>query len=340
MSSALQTVGVIGAGSFGTTVATLLANNGREVLLYARSENTVNEVNTRHRNERFFGDISLNPNIRATSSLEEVCERCSLIFPIVPAKSFREVTAAMSRYLRADHVLVHGTKGIERDTFKTMSSVILEETCVRLIGAIAGPNLAKEIMGGKPAATVIGSRFDSVVHLVADALRTPGFMVYGNRDILGVELGGALKNILAIGAGIVDGAELGDNAKAFMITRGLSEMGRLGIHMGAEVQTFSGLSGIGDIMATCASPLSRNYQVGYRLGKGEKLQSILDTMTQVAEGVTTTEAAYQYAEKHGLFMNITRGLYRLLYEGATIPEIRHDLMTIPTMYEVDRSFTR
>ncbi len=332
-----KTVGVLGAGSFGTVIATVLARAGNDVRLYARSEATVSEINKHHTNERFFPGLSLPKKIVATTDLKELCAHATLIFPIIPSKAFREVMRDVGQYLTPEHMLVHGTKGIERESFKTMSAVMREETCVRRIGTIAGPNLALEIMQEMPSATVVGSRFDEVIQRVSEALSTPDFLVYGNSDLIGVELGGALKNILAIASGVVDGSGLGTNAKSLLLTRGVAELTRLGTHFGADPRTFSGLSGLGDIIATCSSTLSRNYQVGFRLGKGEKLADILAHMKQVAEGVDTTAIVFDYARHHDIPMSLTAGLYALMHHGKTLAEVRSEVMRGHAPYEIDRA---
>jgi glycerol-3-phosphate dehydrogenase (NAD(P)+) len=329
-------VSVVGAGSFGTTIAELLAEAGNDVLIYARGQETVDEINRAHTNKRFFADITLSPRIRATTDLKAAAQHSRLVFPIVPSKVFRQVLRELAPHLTAEHLLVHGTKGIDRESFKTMSQVMREETCVRRLGAIAGPNLAREMILHKPAATVIGSKFDEVITEVRAVLASEKFLVYGNHDILGVEFGGTLKNILAIGSGVVDGGDYGANARSLVLTRGLAELTRLGTSLGAAKETFGGLSGIGDIIATCTSPLSRNYQVGFRLGKGESLASIRASMTQVAEGVDTTAIAHEYAKRNGIPMPLTQGLYMLMFEGRPLDEIRRLVMQTRSVHEVDR----
>jgi glycerol-3-phosphate dehydrogenase (NAD(P)+) len=328
-----QTATVLGGGSFGTCIATLLADAGNDVRLWLRDPAAADEINTRHTNERYFKGATLPERVRATTQLEEACKHSTLVFAVIPSKVFRQVMADAAPSLTAEHMVVHGTKGLERETFKPMSALIREETCVRRIGAVAGPNLAQEIIERKPAATVVGSRFDEVVRRVREAMTTKDFLVYGNKDLLGVELGGTLKNVLAIGAGIVDGADLGANTKSMLITRGLAEMIRFAVHMGADARTSLGLSGIGDIMATCTSPLSRNYQVGLRLGRGETLAQIRASMTQVAEGVDTISVLNAYAEKHDIRITLTRGLHHLLFKGASIAEVRKMVMQASSLYE-------
>jgi glycerol-3-phosphate dehydrogenase (NAD(P)+) len=332
-----QKVTVVGGGSFGTTIAHVLGDAGQDVLLYVRNDESRDEINETHKNSRYFDDVTLHAGVRATTDLRAALQHSTLVFACVPSKAFRSVMRELAPFCTAEHMIVHGTKGLERETFKTMSELIREETCVRRVGAIAGPNLAREILGNKPAATVVGSKFDEVVTRVRSVLMTPRFLVYGNRDLLGVELGGTLKNVLAIGAGIIDGGGFGANAKSLLITRGLAEMMRFGLHMGAEPATFSGLSGIGDIIATCTSPLSRNYQVGFRLGKGESLEDVRKSVTQVVEGIDTTATLFHYAEKNRIKINLTRGLYHLLYKNLPIAEVQAMVMQPSAVYETDAS---
>lgn len=276
----------------------------------------------------------LHKNVTPTSDLELIAKECYLIFPVIPSNSFKEMIRQMSPYLRPDHILIHGTKGltlkkkgekklnkkakIARNKVLSMSEVILNESAVVRIGCMAGPNLAKEMMHGLPAATVIASRFDEVIHEGQQALKSPRFLVYGSYDIKGVELSGVFKNILAIGSGIVSGLELGENAKALFITRGLAEIIHLSKHFGAEEKSFLGLAGIGDIIATCSSPTSRNYTVGFRLAKGEKISDILNTMEEVAEGVNTIKIANGLANYYKISCPIIRTLYEGIYEDLSI----------------------
>ena len=330
-----EKVSVIGGGSFGTTVANILAEAGQDVLLYVRNQESASEINKEHTNARYFEATKLHHGLKATTDLPATMKHSTLVFAVVPSKAFRSVMREVAPHATAEHMMVHGTKGLERESFKTMTQLIREKTCIRRVGAIAGPNLAKEILAGMPAATVVGSKFDEVVTRVRHVLRTPRFLVYGNRDLLGVELGGTLKNVLAIGAGIIDGGNFGANAKSLLITRGLAEMMRFGAHMGAQAATFSGLSGIGDIIATCTSPLSRNYQVGYRLGRGESVEDVRKSLTQVVEGIDTTGALYDYAEREGMKINLTRGLYHLLFKGMGIQEVQQMVMQPSSIYEAE-----
>lgn len=309
-------ISVIGGGSWGTTIAHLIAQNGFPVRLWMRDPEQVRILNENHRNPRYLADLDLDPRLLATTSLAEAAQAATL-FIMTPSHSFRSVMNELGNHLDGSKVLIHGVKGIEPGTFKRMSELIREETCCRKIGVLSGPNLAKEVAAGQPSATVIASCFQEVIDAGILALKSKTFRVYGNSDVIGTELGGALKNILAIASGITHGLGFGDNTKAFLLTRGLTEMTRLGTSMGAEAQTFSGLSGIGDLLATCFSPLSRNYQVGYRLARGETLEAVTADLKQVAEGVRTTKTVTEYARAHHVYMPITESVYRVLFEGTT-----------------------
>ncbi len=326
-----ENVGVIGAGSWGTTLAKIIGENDVPVTLWARSKELVTEINEQRVNQRYLPDAKQLPSkLVATDDLQQVCETCRLILLVVPSHGLRHVAYQMGEYVTGAHVVVHATKGIEQQSFKRMSQVLREETCVRKIGVLGGPNLAKELVACQPAGTLIASAFDEVFARFHAVLNNGYFRVYGGRDVIGAEVGGAFKNIVALAAGMADGLGLGDNTKALLLTRGMIEMGLFGDAMGADWLTFGGMAGIGDLMATCASPLSRNHQVGERLAKGESLEQIQQAMHMVAEGVKTTKAVHNYAEYRGIELPIVRGVYRLLYEGVGVKQALRELMAIPT----------
>lgn len=324
-----ETLGVIGAGSWGTTLAWLLARNGHPVLLWARRESLCEEINETHRNPRYTGDTELPPSLEATPDLARVCEAARLLLTVVPSHGFREVARHMGDHLTGAHCVVHATKGIEQQSFSRMSEVLREETCVRKIGVLAGPNLSKEILAGAPAGTLVASRYPEVVEGCLRALHGGAFRVYGGEDVVGAEIGGAFKNIVAVASGVVDGLELGDNTRALLLTRGLHEMAVLGTAMGASVLTFGGLAGIGDLMATCASPLSRNHQVGARLARGETREQIQESMHMVAEGVKTARAVHAYARHKGLDLPIVQAVFEVLYQNRPVREAVEALMARP-----------
>ncbi|MBN2498115.1 MAG: NAD(P)-dependent glycerol-3-phosphate dehydrogenase [Deltaproteobacteria bacterium] len=306
---------VVGGGSFGTALATILAGMDRRVRLWVRREEQADEINRGHTNQRYLPDFELPESLQATIDLQGSLSQCRVVLMSVPSRSFRSVARQLGDHLRGDQILVHTTKGIEKDSFSRMSEILRQETCVLKVGVLSGPNLARELMAGHPAGALIASRYDEVIAAVQALFAQSRLRVYGGRDVTGTELGGAFKNIIALAAGVADGLGFGDNTKSLLITRGLSEMARFGVARGADVFTFGGLAGIGDLMATCASPLSRNHKVGEQLAAGKPLEEILSSMAQVAEGVPTTEAVYQQCRRMGLDLPIVRAVHGMLFEG-------------------------
>ncbi len=339
-------VGVIGAGSFGTTIANLLSLN-RRVLLYSRNPELVEKINHTHQHL----NLVLTDNVIATNDLEEIAGQCSLIFPVIPSLHFRSMMKRLSPLLHPYHILIHGTKGFDitgieeeelttkpfdRQNVHTMSEVIGQETNVVRIGCLSGPNLASEIMEGQPAATVIGSRFSEVIKKGRNALDSHKFHVFGTHDLLGAELAGALKNAVAIGSGILGGMGLGKNMQALLITRGLMEMVYFGKSMGANSSAFVGTAGIGDLIATATSKASRNYTFGMRLARGETFESIQHNMPELAEGVRTIAVMHQLAKVYKLHVPITQTLFKVVFEQHNIGTAIEYLMSYP--YDVDVDF--
>lgn len=322
-----ETIGVIGAGSWGTAIAKILGDNERDVLLWARRSEVIDEINRDHQNSRYLPDIRLPRSIEATKEIQLICRKAKLIIVVIPSHAFRQTVHQLGAYLDGEHLLIHATKGIEDQSFKRMSELLREETPVRKIGVLSGPNLALEIAQEKPSGTVIASRYDDVVRRVQEAMNNSYFRVYGSSDVVGAEIGGTFKNIVALAAGVADGLELGANTKALLMTRGVNEMARFGMAMGAKVLTFGGMAGFGDMMATCSSSLSRNHQVGERLAKGEKLEAILDDMKMVAEGVKATKAVYAFCEAKKLKLPIVDAVYRLLYQDQGVEQVIKGLMS-------------
>ena len=331
-------VAVIGAGSFGTAVANLLAENGN-VYLYSRRQDAVDIINTERKNN----GQDMHPNITATCDMKEIADNCYLLFPSISSDAFRSVMQAMAPFLRPDHIIIHCTKGFDiklepgksildkdvvlhKEDIYTMSKVILEETCVKRVGCMSGPNLAREIANHHPAATVIASKFDEVISEGEAAIRSKRLQVYGNHDIYAVELAGVLKNSMALAAGALGGLGYGQNAMAFLITRGMGEIIRLATAMGADKQAFLGLAGIGDLVATCTSPLSRNYTVGARLAKGETLAQIIATSTEVAEGIKTVSISKKLADSTGVKTPIIQYIYKVLFENMDVQQALNYLM--------------
>ena len=340
-------VGIIGAGSFGIAIAKLLEHN-TEVLIFTRKPETVVAINDTH----FYYGQSLSPAIRATNNPQDIAEQCRLIFPIVPSSGFRTTMQLFSPYLKPYHILIHGTKGLDlvgiaeddikrytpvtRTNIRTMSEVIVEETSVIRIGCLSGPNLANEILDGQPTATLIASRFKEVIDAGKAALNSKQFHCFGSHEILGAELAGAFKNIIALGSGILGGKGMGRNIQAMLLTRGLTEMIAFGKKLGASNQAFLGTAGIGDLIATATSTNSRNYTFGMRLAKGETREDILSSMTEVAEGVRTLRLARSVARSYRLHVPISEMLYRVVFENFDIDRAIEYLMEYP--YDVDVDF--
>jgi glycerol-3-phosphate dehydrogenase (NAD(P)+) len=345
-SSNEKSVGVVGMGSFGTAIANILAEKSK-VIAFARRAELVDEINHRHQ----VDGLSIHENIVGTQDPEMLCKSCDTIFFMVPSGAFQEVIRSFSPYLYPYHLVIHGTKGlclnlpegktlsdmksINREHILTMSEVILKETVAIRVGCLAGPNLARELYLGQPAATVVASKYNEVILEGQRLLRTDKFQVYGNSDIVGVELSGVLKNIIAIAAGALAGLGLGENAKGLLVSRGMVELVYLGNALGGSIKSFIGLAGIGDLVTTCNSTLSRNYTVGYRLAKGEKLSEILESMDEVAEGINTVRLIKSFVEGRGMRAPITENLYKVLFEDLKIEESLQYLMKYPFSVDVD-----
>lgn len=326
-----RNVTIIGAGSFGTALAMVLDTAGNKVQIWAREKEIADKINSEHINPAYLSDIPLSPSIKAYHDLDMCLEGQDMIIFATPSHTLREVAQRVKKSLKGNEILVTVSKGIENETFKTMSQVLVEVmdgvTYEDNIGVLYGPSHAEEVIKLKPT-TVVASAYSSrTARIIQQAFLTPMFRVYINNDIIGVEIGGSVKNIMAIAAGIVDGAELGDNSKAALITRGLHEMKRMGIMLGAHSDTFSGLTGMGDLIVTCTSSHSRNRSVGYRIGKGEKLDDIIKSMNMVAEGVKTTKSVRDWAIKNNVEMPITQAIYRVLFENVDSKDALYELMT-------------
>lgn len=339
-------IGVIGSGNFGTVISNMLAVN-KKVLLYTRNPEEAARIN-RERKSRGY---DIHPNIEAINSYEQLAHDCDIIFPMVPSSNFREMMINLSPFLMPYHMLIHGTKGFDlqlpagetiesipklsRSQVKTMSEVIREESVVVRIGCLAGPNLSKELALRQPAATVIASPFQEVIQTGKRLLKSDRFQVYENNDIVGVEIAGVLKNIIAIASGALSGLGFGDNAKGLLISRGAVEMVYLGRALGGDTKAFLGLAGIGDLVTTCNSPMSRNFTVGYRLAKGDKLADIVKDMSEVAEGINTVRIAKKCADYYKVRALITDRLYKVLFEGLTVEEALDFLMRNPLNVDID-----
>lgn len=329
---------IVGAGSFGTALAHILGQNNHKILMWLREEAQVNEINKQHTNEAFHPGIKLSKNIKATTDLSEGVKSAPIILMALPTKAFREVARAVGDDIHGDQILLHVAKGIERETYKRMSEILREETCALKIGVLSGPNLAAEVIKGQPSGALVASHFEEVVEKAQALFHGSTFRLYGGHDVIGAEVGGAFKNIIALMAGAAAGLDFGDNTKSLIITRGLSEMAQYGVALGADVFTFGGLAGIGDLMATCSSPLSRNHTVGRRMAQGESLDDILESMKQVAEGVPTTMAVFQQCEQMGLHLAMVHAVYDVLYKKAKPENLMLRLMERPPGQEMARLY--
>ncbi len=341
-----KSVGVIGIGSFGAAIANLLAEKN-SVIVYARDLEVVEEINVQHTAK----GRTLAPNIGATNDPQLLSESCDTLFPMISSSGFKEVMGLFAPFLHPYHYLIHGTKGLVlnlppgktldnvtklgRENLRTMSEVIQNETVVVRVGCLAGPNLAKELAQKQPAATVVASRYNEVILEGQRLLRGDNFQVYGNSDIIGVELSGVLKNIIAIAAGALSGMGLGENARGLLVSRGMVEMIYLGKAMGGSTKSFIGLAGIGDMVTTCNSTLSRNFTVGYKLAQGETLDAIVSDMDEVAEGINTVRLIKLFLESTDLRAPITENLYKVLFQSFKVETALQYLMKYPFNVDID-----
>ena len=322
-------VGVAGTASWGTTLAILAARQGLDVTLWARTEEEAERAQTDGENRRFLPGTPFPSNLQITASKDQAFADADLIIIAVPSRSMRWNIRAIRDSIRKSPITLSATKGLELDSGKRMSQVLEDELPPHLHGAIAalsGPNLAQEIIQGKRSSTVVASPDEIVAQQVQILLTSPTFRVYTNTDIIGVEFGGALKNIIALGAGVCDGLSYGDNAKAAFMTRGLVEISRVAVAAGAQPRTLAGLAGMGDLMATCSSNLSRNHYVGVELANGRTLAEIRAGMKNVAEGVDTTSAVLALAKTLGVEMPIAQATYRVLFDNMAIDQAISELM--------------
>jgi glycerol-3-phosphate dehydrogenase (NAD(P)+) len=308
---------VLGAGSWGTTVASVLTRRDHDSLIWARSPATADEINAKHSNERYLEGFQLPGRLRATADLTEAAAHAELLVVGVPTGAFRATLERVRPDLHPWIPVVSLSKGLERDSFLRMTEVIKQVLPGHPAAALTGPNLAKEIMAGMAAATVIATEDLTVATAIQQVFRRGLLRVYTNHDVIGCEVGGALKNVVAIATGIAQGLGVGDNTRAGVISRGLAELTTLAVAMGGEPSTLAGLAGMGDLVATCISPHSRNRHVGEQLGRGRTLDDILAEMGQVAEGVKTVHAAVRLADQHGLAMPITRTIHRVVTGDIT-----------------------
>jgi glycerol-3-phosphate dehydrogenase (NAD(P)+) len=321
--------GVIGGGSWGTALATVLARNADEVLMWARDAAVVEGINATHRNPKYQSELALPENLKATGDLKAAVREMDLICVVVPSHAMRAVMSHVALDLNPGVPIVSATKGIENDSLLTMEGVLTAVLPRHLwadLAFLSGPSFARETIQRMATAVTIAARFHDVAAQAQAAFSTDWFRCYTTEDVTGVELGGALKNVVAIAAGVADGLGLGHNSRAALITRGLAEIGRLAARLGANAATLAGLAGMGDLVLTCTGGLSRNRHVGVELGKGRTLADIIGSMNQVAEGVRTARSTYDLSKREGIEMPITEEVYRMLYEDKPAPAALADLM--------------
>ncbi len=324
-----ERIAVIGGGSWGTALADALARNGHDTLLWAYERELVAEINNSHTNSLFLPDIPLHPALACTASLADALAGRGIILLVTPVQVMRGVLAQAAPLIGAGAVIVNASKGIELETLKTVSQVcgdLLGPEALNRYVALSGPTFAREVASGFPSLIVAASLDEGCARRVQAALSGPQLRVYTNSDVIGVELGGAVKNVIAIAAGISDGLGFGHNARAALITRGLAEMNRLGRAMGAQAATFAGLAGMGDLVLTCTGDLSRNRTVGFKLGQGQRLADILAEMRMVAEGVKTAESVYRLSRKLGVEMPIVEKTFQILHEDKPARQAVTELM--------------
>lgn len=332
--SAPLSVAVIGAGNWGTTLAELAARAGHQVRLWSRNAAQVEEIETKRTNAKAIPGLVIDARVRPTTQLELAVRGAELVVVVIPTQSMRTVARALGDVLAPEQAVVHATKGLEIGTLRRVSEILREETCARQIGVISGPNIAAEIAEGRPAGTLVAAPIPRVVALGKRAFSTSAFRVFAGSDVLGVELAGALKNVVALAAGMATAMDLGENAKALLITRGSAEIAAIGRAMGAQAATFAGLAGIGDLLVTCASPLSRNHRAGVALAKGMTLEQTIAALGQVAEGVHTAKAARVLAATYDVDAPLLDRVHRVLYDGLAPKEALRQLMRLPAGREV------
>ncbi len=333
-----EKIAVLGLGSWGTALAIVLANNGYQVSIWGRNEQQCMEINQTHQNRKYLPNVTLPTNIYATSNLEEALNSTIANVYVVPSHAMRETVRATLPYLKDDSILIHATKGLELGTLKRMSDVIREEIPVQLrnrVAVLSGPSHAEEVSIMSPTTIVASSEDPTIAEFVQDIFINARFRVYTNPDIIGVEIGGALKNIIALAAGLSDGLGFGDNAKAALLTRGIAEIARLGVKLGAQPLTFTGLTGIGDLIATGTSRHSRNWRAGKMIGAGKKASEVQAEIGMVVEGIKTTKAAFDLSQRLDVTMPITNELYQVLFNDKDPKIAVQDLMGREKTHEVE-----
>ncbi|WP_423230245.1 NAD(P)H-dependent glycerol-3-phosphate dehydrogenase [Caloranaerobacter ferrireducens] len=330
-----MTIGVLGGGSWGTALALLLANKGYHVDLWVRDIDQCNYMKEARENKKYLPNVKLSDNINVTNDIEEAVYRKNIILLAVPSHAVRETIKKFKTQLKEQPILVNVAKGIETDTLLRVSEIVKQELPTIEYTVISGPSHAEEVSRDIPTAVVAASTNKKTAEYIQEVFMTPRFRVYTNPDVIGVELGGALKNVIALGAGISDGLGYGDNTKAALMNRGIIEISRLGEKMGANKKTFAGLSGIGDLIVTCTSLHSRNRRAGIKIGQGASLEEAIKSVGMVVEGVRTTKAAYELSRKYNVKMPITEEIYGVLYEGKDVRYSVFNLMMRDKKHEME-----
>ena len=331
-------IGVVGAGSWGTALANLLASKGFAIDLWVFEKEVIQQIKESGENQYFLPDIKLSSNLKPRNNIVNVVSGKDLVLVVVPSHVMRETTLKMANHISKEAIIASASKGIENKTHLTMTGV-LQETLPQIppehLAVISGPSFAREVAQNLPTVVTAASKDMEISALVQQVMATPYFRVYTSDDVMGVELGGSLKNVIAIAAGVIDGLQLGLNTRAALITRGMTEIRRLGLKMGANPRTFTGLAGFGDLILTCTGHLSRNHTVGQKIGEGKKVNDILGEMRMVAEGVKTAKSVYNLSRKLGVDMPISHEIYRILHEDLDPKEAVYRLMTRDLKQELD-----
>ena len=331
----MEKVCVLGAGSWGSALALVLAKKGYEVMMWTLNKEQADKINRTKENIDYLPGILLPNNITVTTNIEEAVKDSKIIVLAVPSQAIRSVSSQIRPFIKDEQILVDVAKGLEKGSGLRLSEVCKQELPNNPYVTLSGPSHAEEVARDIPTTVVVASKDLKIAQTVQDIFMSPKFRVYTNPDIVGVELGGALKNIIAFGAGVCDGLGLGDNAKAALMTRGIKEISRLGDAMGANVSTFAGLSGIGDLIVTCTSMHSRNRRAGILIGQGKSLDETLKEVKMVVEGITATEVAYKVAKELNVDMPITNAIYSVLYKGSSANEVVIELMMRNKTHEME-----
>ncbi|UUV99112.1 NAD(P)H-dependent glycerol-3-phosphate dehydrogenase [Vagococcus luciliae] len=324
-----QKIAVLGAGSWGTALAMVLVENGHDVIIWGHKETQINEINTHHTNAHYLKEITLPSKLKGTSDLKECVKDADAVLFVVPTKAMRDVSNQFNQVCDNQPVIIHASKGLEQDSHKRITEILEEEISPnhrQAIVVLSGPSHAEEVAVKDVTTITAASNSMQAAEYVQRLFSNDYFRVYTNSDVIGVEMGAALKNIIALGSGALHGLGYGDNARAAIMTRGLAEISRLGVAMGANPLTFIGLSGVGDLAVTCASEHSRNFRAGYLLGKGNSLDDVLNNMGMIVEGVYTTKAAYQLAQERHIEMPITEAIYDVIYNHTDVPTTVKNIM--------------